>query len=64
MSNDKDENSADRMIYACAGVANTGYPADRVARYWMQSGEGRMSCLAALDGPAVTCLHAHILIRS
>ena len=48
MSSNKTDKSADRMIYACAGVANTGYLADRVARYWMQSGEGRMSCLAAI----------------
>lgn len=37
-----------RLIYACSGVANTGYLADRVARKLMRDGTGKMTCLAAI----------------
>jgi uncharacterized metal-binding protein len=42
------EENKSRMVYACSGVANTGLLADRIARGWMQAGEARMSCLAAV----------------
>ncbi|MCF7929665.1 MAG: putative zinc-binding protein [Spirochaetales bacterium] len=37
-----------KLIYACSGVANTGFLADRVARGLMQIGLGKMTCLAAM----------------
>jgi len=37
-----------KLIYACSGVANTGFLADRTARGLMQIGLGKMTCLAAV----------------
>lgn len=37
-----------KLIYACSGVANTGFLADRTARGLMQIGLGKMTCLAAM----------------
>ncbi len=37
-----------KLIYACSGVANTGFLADRAARGLMQIGLGKMTCLAAV----------------
>ncbi|RKX79601.1 MAG: hypothetical protein DRP87_02480 [Spirochaetes bacterium] len=37
-----------RLLYACSGVANTGYLADSVARRLMKGGTGKMTCLAAM----------------
>ena len=48
MSNSAAEQTGERIVYACSGVANTGYLADRIARRWMQNGIARMSCLAAV----------------
>jgi uncharacterized metal-binding protein len=42
------EQDRERIVYACSGVANTGYLADRIGRRWMQQGTARMSCLAAI----------------
>ena len=41
-------NAPIRLIYACSGVANTGFLADRVARGLNQISLGKMTCLAAL----------------
>ena len=35
-------------MYACSGVANTGYPADRVARRFHADGTGKMTCLVTI----------------
>ena len=48
MNNDTNEQNRTRMVYACSGVANTGFLADRIARRWMKNGDARMSCLAAV----------------
>ena len=48
MNNNTNEQNRTRMVYACSGVANTGFLADRIARRWMQNGNARMSCLAAV----------------
>lgn len=37
-----------KLIYACAGAANTGYLADQVARKLSRDGVGDMTCLAAV----------------
>ena len=37
-----------KLIYACAGAANTGYLADQVARKLNRDGSGDMTCLAAV----------------
>jgi uncharacterized metal-binding protein len=37
-----------RLLYACAGAANTGYLADQVARKLNRDGAGDMTCLAAV----------------
>lgn len=37
-----------RILYACAGAANTGYLADQVARKLSREGMGDMSCLAGV----------------
>jgi uncharacterized metal-binding protein len=37
-----------RLLYACSGVANTGYLADSVSRRLMKEGTGKMTCLAAI----------------
>ena len=37
-----------KLIYACSGVANTGFLADSVARKLMNNGTGKMTCLAAI----------------
>ena len=41
-------NKPTRLLYACSGVANTGFLADRTARKLMQEGTGKMTCLAAM----------------
>lgn len=41
-------NAPGRLIYACSGVANTGYLADQVARRFHKEGVGAMTCLAAI----------------
>lgn len=46
--NTSNNQATSRIVYACSGVANTGYLADRIARRWMQNGDARMSCLAAV----------------
>lgn len=40
--------SKTKLIYACAGAANTGYLADQVARKLKGDGAGDMTCLAAV----------------
>lgn len=40
--------TATKLIYACAGAANTGYLADQVARKLNRDGSGDMTCLAAV----------------
>jgi len=37
-----------RLLYACSGVANTGYLADQIARRYHKQGVGTMTCLAAM----------------
>jgi uncharacterized metal-binding protein len=37
-----------KLIYACAGAANTGYLADQVARKLNREGAADMTCLAAV----------------
>jgi len=37
-----------KLIYACAGAANTGYLADQVARKMNREGSGDMTCLAGV----------------
>jgi uncharacterized metal-binding protein len=37
-----------KLLYACAGAANTGYRADQVARKLNRDGAGSMTCLAAV----------------
>lgn len=41
--------SGTKLIYSCAGAANTGYLADQVARKLNRDGAGDMTCLAALS---------------
>mgnify|MGYP001810508090 CR=1 FL=1 len=41
--------TATKLIYACAGAANTGYLADQVARKLNRDGSGDMTCLAAVS---------------
>jgi uncharacterized metal-binding protein len=41
-------NGKTTLLYACSGVANTGYLADQVARTLHKEGVGKMTCLAAL----------------
>jgi uncharacterized metal-binding protein len=48
MSCDCMSNAPVKLIYACSGVANTGFLADRTARGLMQIGLGKMTCLAAM----------------
>lgn len=36
------------LVYACSGVANTGFLADQVARKLHAEGFGKMTCLAAM----------------
>ncbi len=40
--------AATKLVYACAGAANTGYLADQVARKLNRDGAGNMTCLAAV----------------
>lgn len=40
--------STTKVIYACAGAANTGYLADQVARNLNRAGAGAMTCLAGV----------------
>lgn len=40
--------STTKLIYACAGAANTGYLADQVARKLNRDGAGDMTCLVAV----------------
>ncbi len=40
--------AATKLLYACAGAANTGYLADQVARKLNREGAGDMTCLAAI----------------
>lgn len=40
--------TATKLVYACAGAANTGYLADQVARKLNREGAGDMTCLAAV----------------
>lgn len=42
------EDTTTKLIYACAGAANTGYLADQVARKLNRDGAGDMTCLAAM----------------
>lgn len=37
-----------KLVYSCAGAANTGYLADQVARKLNREGSGDMTCLAAV----------------
>lgn len=41
--------STTKLIYSCAGAANTGYLADQVARKLNRDGAGDMTCLAAVS---------------
>jgi len=41
--------STTKLIYSCAGAANTGYLADQVARKLNREGAGNMTCLAAVS---------------
>lgn len=45
---DSNNNAPARLIYACSGVANTGYLADQIARRFHREGVGTMTCLAAM----------------
>jgi uncharacterized metal-binding protein len=40
--------TATKLVYACAGAANTGYLADQVARKLNRDGAADMTCLAAV----------------
>ncbi len=41
-------NGSVRLLYACAGAANTGLLADRAVRLLARSGAGKMTCLASM----------------
>lgn len=42
------DDAATKLLYACAGAANTGYLADQVARKLSREGVGDMTCLAGV----------------
>ena len=39
-----------KLLYACSGAANTGYPADAVTRRLAKQGIGKLTCLSAMGG--------------
>jgi uncharacterized metal-binding protein len=42
------KNSVNKLVYSCAGAANTGYLSDQVARAFNSKGVASMTCLAAV----------------